>query len=215
MPRRKVIVSTGEIYHVYNRSINKQPIFNQKKLINQFFKTLEFYIKENPPVKFSRYKEVKNPDIYPSFGDELIQIYGYVLMPNHFHFLIKQLKDKGIQIFLQRLINSYSHYYNLINERKGPLFEGVFKSVQITSGEQFKHVLRYIDLNPTSSALVGDPGDYLYSSYLAHIGKVEIPWIDASFITKEFNSFDRYKKFVLNNKDYQKSLNEVKNIILE
>ena len=42
MPYRKVIFTDGEIYHVFNRSVNKETIFNNKKKLTGFFHYLIF-----------------------------------------------------------------------------------------------------------------------------------------------------------------------------
>lgn len=215
MPRRKRPFITGEMYHVFNRSIGGLNIFDDAPSAHYFFDGVGYYIKEKPPVRFSIYRQVKFRDIYPDLGSNLVEIYGYTLMPNHFHFLIKQLQDHGVQLFIQRLCNSFSHYYNLLYERKGPLFESVFRSVRIETDEQCIHVLRYIDLNATTSNLCVDPFDYPYSSARAHIGLETTDWIDPLFIHSRFGGFDGYKKFVLDNKDYQRKLGNIKKLILE
>ena len=42
----------------------------------------------------------------------IIDILAYCLMPNHFHFLIRQKIDKGISTFVSNISNSYSRYFN-------------------------------------------------------------------------------------------------------
>lgn len=212
MPIRKTIFTNAGIYHIYNRSLNNTAIFSESRLAQYFLDALEYYLKEKPPVKFSIYKTVKNRDIYPVIGSHLVDIYGFVVMPNHFHIVVKQLLDDGIQIFIQRLSNSFSHFYNIVNKRKGPLFESVFKAVQIESDEQLVHTLRYVDLNPTTSNLVKDPSEYSYSSYQTHIGENNLSWVNTSFIKERFKNLNQYKKFVLDNKDYQRSLHRLKKL---
>lgn len=75
-------------------------------------------------------------------------------MPNHFHLLLKQTKENGISKLVANFQNSYTRYFNLKNERVGPLFQGVFKALRVKTDEQLIHVSRYIHLNPYSSSVI-------------------------------------------------------------
>jgi len=70
----------------------------------------------------------------------LVDILAYCLMPNHFHFLLRQNLEKGISIFLGNFQNSYTKYFNLRNKRQGSLFLTPFKAVRIEDDDQFLHV---------------------------------------------------------------------------
>ena len=50
----------------------------------------------------------------------------------------------------------------------GTLFEGRFRSSLVQEYEYLLACLRYIELNPVRAGMVGDPGDYLWSSYRTH-----------------------------------------------
>ncbi len=69
-------------------------------------------------------------------------------MPNHFHLLVHEKIDNGTSIFMKKLCTAYSMYFNLKNERKGKLFEGVFLSRHADSDEYLKYLFAYIHLNP-------------------------------------------------------------------
>ena len=91
-------------------------------------------------------------------------------MPTHYHLILKQLKKHGISILINNIGNSYTHHFNKIHKRKGPLWVGPFKNVLISTDEQLLHLTRYIHLNPVSSNLVSDPSEWNYSSYKDFIG---------------------------------------------
>ncbi|OGK21040.1 hypothetical protein A3C23_02410 [Candidatus Roizmanbacteria bacterium RIFCSPHIGHO2_02_FULL_37_13b] len=214
MPRRRIILASGEYYHIFNKTLLPQNIFFNKRNNDYFIAASDYYRHLNVPVQFAKYNE--NKKAYSINGLKLVvSIYAYALMPNHFHFLLKQHEDNGIRTFIQRLSNSYAHFYNLKYSRKGALFQGPFKSVRIESEEQLLHVVRYIDLNATTSYLVEDPADFIYSSYRTHIGLFDMSWIEKRFILDHFGSFNKYKKFVLDNKDYQRSLKKIDLSIIE
>ncbi|MBI2641202.1 transposase [Candidatus Roizmanbacteria bacterium] len=142
-----------------------------------------------------------------------VEILAYCLMPTHFHFLIKQKKHNGISKFMADIVNSFTRYFNLRNERKGPLFLPRFKSVLVATDNQLMHVSRYIHLNPYSSGLIkniNSLNDYQWSSfgeYLLHEQKLCNTKLVLSLFRGKENS---YKKFIEDNADYQRSLEKLK-----
>jgi len=169
---RKVILANGEIYHVFNRSIERKPIFTSKREYLRALTTVDFYRFANPLLKLSKvlvlekekriefFRELKNQ------GQQLVEILSYCLMPNHFHFLLRQQLDNGISRFLSNFANSYTRYFNTKYQRTGALFQGIFKTVRIESDEQLVHVSRYIHFNPVLSFLVDDEN---LEEYLCHL----------------------------------------------
>jgi len=86
-------------------------------------------------------------------------------MPDHYHFLLKIIKDNSFSKFIGDVENSFTRYFNIKFDWKGPLWQNSFKAVEIRSNEQLLHVSRYIHLNPTTSRLVDSPEDWIFSSY--------------------------------------------------
>lgn len=214
MPCRKTILATGEFYHVLNRSLDRAPIFNNKRNLYNFLLCAKYYLSFSPPVKFSLYR--KNVNKYQiNLSDPIVKILAYCLMPNHFHFILFQNRDNGIRTYIQKLSNSYVHYINLKTERKGALFESTFKAIRIESEEQLIHLSRYIHLNPVTAYLVKRPQDYEYSSFSAYMGSRSLIPIESSFILSQFSDLNKYKNFVLARSDYQRKLDEIKHILLE
>ena len=135
-------------------------------------------------------------------------------MPTHFHFLLRQNDNNGIQNFISNAANSFTRYHNIKYEKLGPLFLPRFKSVKVTSEEQAMHVSRYIHLNLYSSGLcknIEELVNYKWSSFKEYVGDVKNGLCDKTFILGLFNfNKERYKRFVFNNADYQKSLEHIK-----
>ncbi|RMG00715.1 MAG: hypothetical protein D6726_10860 [Nitrospirae bacterium] len=211
---RKQPLVTGSIYHVFNKSISGYRIFRTKKDYNRMLEMIKFYKYESPPVRFSAYINRKNKDSfferYFTDREHLIEVIAYCLMPTHLHLVLKQLSDKGISVFMKNLLDSYTRYFNTKNNRKGPLWQGRFKSVLIEDDEQLLHLTRYIHLNPTSDDLVEKPEDWKYSSYNKYLCKSEEGICNYSeYIEMEAGE---YKRFVESRQDYQKSLNILKNL---
>lgn len=223
---RKVVFANDEIYHVYNRGIEKRPTFTNKREFDRGVQTLDFYRFADLPMKLSKFltlpqdqKENLIKNIRVDFK-KLVNIISYCLMPNHFHFLLKQKLKNGISTFIANFTNSYTRYFNTKHERIGPLFEGIFKAVHIGSEEQFIHVSRYIHLNPVSSFII-EPEQletYLWSSYPEYMG------LSPNNITAKETVLDiislkdakeKYKQFVLDQADYARKLEQIKHLILE
>lgn len=135
-------------------------------------------------------------------------------MPNHFHITVRQDKENGIKTFLQRVLNSFSHYYRKKYVGHGPLFESVFKAVRVETDEQLVHLSRYHHLNPVTSRLVEYPSDYQFSSYNAYM-KRDMLFVDTSFVLSHFKTPKQYEEFVVGRKDYQRELDEIKHLLFK
>lgn len=96
----------------------------------------------------------------------------------------------------------------------GPLWEGRFKSVIITSSDILLHVTRYIHLNPVTACLVDDPVLWQGSSYKEYIISGMNEGICSFRDTIEMKP-DTYKKFVEERADYQRELARIKDVIFE
>ena len=203
MPGRKFPIVTGEIYHVFNRGINRVPTFIKKREYDRAIDSLQFYRFVKPPVKLSvflRYEEKKKHDVLKLLNDRPIQvdILSYCLMPNHFHLLLKQKVDNGISKFLSNFQNSYTRYFNTKNERDGSLFLNQFKAVRIETQEQLIHVSRYIHLNPYTGYVVKNFQEllaYPWSSLSSYVEKSN-DFVDKNSIMQNFNNSSKYQEFV-------------------
>jgi len=179
-----------------------------------FLEAVEFYLQISPPTKYSQYRTSR--DKFPiSLDQTLVTIINFCLMPNHFHFTLRQEEENGIKKFIQRLSNSFAHYFSIKYNNRGPVFEGSFKAIHVETDEQLIHLSRYIHLNPTTALIVEDPKDYPYSSYLMYTGERKSDIVDPSLVLNQFSSTQKYIKFVLSQKDFQRSLDQIKHLILE
>jgi len=178
---------------------------------------LRFYRHKTVPIRFSYYEEISDRNLYyeTKIGqlECLVEIIAFCIMPTHFHLILKQLEDNGISIFLKLLLDSYTRYFNVKNDRKGPLWQGRFKSVLVDNNEYLLHLTRYIHLNPVSDGFVERPEDWNYSSYGEYIN-LELSRLCnfSEYINLKPNE---YKEFVEIRKDYQRYLAEIKHLILE
>ena len=145
MSSRKVNLVQGEHYHVYNRGVDKRKIFSDKSDLIRFFQSMREFNTENPIGSLYENQFVKK-----KLGDsssKLVQFVAYCLNPNHYHFILTPLVDKGIEKFMQRLGTGYTMYFNEKDKRSGSLFQGKFKSKHIHSNEYLLRVSAYVNLN--------------------------------------------------------------------
>lgn len=194
MPGRSTPLVNGEYYHVYNRGSEKQNIFTQAWDYKRFQKTFYYYQFLGPKPSFSKFakSDLKSFKLTPD--KKLVEIICYCLMPNHFHFLVKQLKNSGISTFLSQISNSYTKYFNTKYKRVGPLLQGAFKAVLIKSDEQLIHTSRYIHLNPIVSKLTSSLNSYPWSSYLEYINRQPF-YSSPQEILNFFPSPKKYQEF--------------------
>lgn len=224
MTYRKFPIVTEHIYHIFNRSIARQPIFPSNRDYQRALDVLSFYSYFNPPLRFSHLKrlpESQKTDLMDSLkkkGDMQIELYTFSFMPNHIHFLIKEIREKGISTFMSNLQNSYAKYFNTKNDRSGGLFQQMFKSVLIETDEQFMHVARYIHLNPVTAFIVksvDELSNYPWTSFSAYVGKYNMDFLNKEFLLSFFSSLDHLINFTKDQVDYQRKLDKIKHLLLE
>ncbi len=214
---RKEPLVTNHIYHLFNRGVNKGEIFFSDVDYHRFLYSAAHYIANSS--KFSHKSVLSDTGAERSkvgLSEPKVQILAYCLMPNHYHFLVNQLIENGITAYMSRLNNSYSHYVNVKYKRVGPLFQGRFKNVLINTDEQLIHTSRYIHLNPLVSGIISKLEDYKWSSYLSYISedkaRGKFGLCDPNPILSHFNSKDDYKKFVQDQEDYGRKLEQIKHL---
>ena len=177
----------GEIYHVYNRTNNREKLF---------------LTDENRSFFLRRYKEIVSP-----FADT----YCWNLLPNHFHLLIKIKSEQVIVAYLEskpkeglttterkfltrvanlakvgnpeitfselieqtfkRFFQSYALAFNKQHHRHGNLFYKPFKRIKIENDAQFTMALIYIHANAAKHGLVKDFTTYQWSSWHSILSK--------------------------------------------
>lgn len=214
MPGRVAPLVSGEYYHVYNRGSEKRATFTQVRDYARFLKTIFYYQFSGPSPSFSKFSKSQLIFSKPLTEEKLVEFICYCLMPNHFHFLLRQIVDGGISKFMSQISNSYTKYFNTKYKRIGPLLQGAFKAVLVETDEQLIHVSRYIHLNPVVAGLVKNPEDYSWSSYLEYI-KPANSFYSTKEILNLFPSREKYKEFVEAQIDYGKKLEMIKHQLID
>lgn len=188
----------GAFYHIYNRGVEKRTIFLEQSDYIRFLETVNYYRNTPLAMKLSDYKRGKNQTKKVENQVNLVNIFAYCLMPNHYHLLISQNVEGGITQFLKKLSDSYTRYFNTRNNRVGPLFQGSFKAKLITNDEYLLQLSKYIHRNsfPLSK---WERNAYPYSSYRYYLSGQKHPFCDIDLICAYFsktNPYLSYQNFV-------------------
>lgn len=130
-----------------------------------------------------------------------LKIFGYVLMPNHYH-LVLQTVDANLSRVMHQLNTAYTVYFNRKYSRVGHLFQGRYKALLIQKNPYLLEVSRYVHLNAVRARLINDPYQYRWCSYQYYVGRGKIPeWLDTNFIIEMLSKNTKkqkhiYKEFV-------------------
>lgn len=157
----------GNYYHIYNRGVNGCDIFIENTNYEYFMHRFQKYL------------------------SPVVEIYAWVLMPNHFHFALRVKTEQEIEneqaekrIFFPKgnmpkvgnpsqqfsnFLNSYSQSFNKMFERNGNLFEKRFKRKQISDITYMKKVICYVHDNPVHHKFCNHTVEYSWSSYLSYV----------------------------------------------
>ena len=150
----------NELYHIYNRGNNKQPIFFRPANYLFFLDKIRNYLLP--------------------YCDML----AYCLMPNHFHFLINadtrtvQTKFMSgnpknvLSESIKTLLSSYAQAINRQNKSVGSLFQQNTKAKCLLGIEKDYDLacFNYIHQNPVKARLVKKMEDWPYSSFSDYCG---------------------------------------------
>ena len=142
---RSQIFINNELYHIYNRGVDKRDIFSDQYDIDRFYQSMREF-NSTDPIGSIFENSFKNPLGGSTSKSRLVNLVAYCFNPNHYHLILEQLVDNGISIFMQRL-GGYTMYFNEKYKRSGALFQGKYKVKHITSNDYLLHLSAYINLN--------------------------------------------------------------------
>lgn len=222
MPQRSVVLANNEIYHIFNRSIAKENIFaqNQKVNLNKALEIVNYYHFPQK-IRLSKFKsfpaELKKQYLKALEGVvPLVEVFAFAFMPNHYHFLLKQVRDKGIATFVANFQNSFAKVFNLKNNRNGALFQNAFKARRVATDEQFIHVSRYIHLNPVTAFMIEFDKlvSFEWTSFPVYATNKQSLFVNSDFLLKMFKTKEKYIEFVADQVNYQRSLVDIKDLMM-
>ncbi len=213
--RKKELV-TGEYYHIYNRGVDKRNIFGDESDYWRFFYSLILlndvedglidkyrnHCRSNAKVQPSEFRRLNLRQEKP-----LVSFVAYCLNPNHYHFIIQQLEENGIEKFMHRLGTSYTMYFNKKYKRNGALFQGRFKATHIRDNGQLFYLTTYVNCNSEIHG-VAPAESYKWCSQAYYLGKYNGNVLcNSNPVIKEFRN-KHYAEQAKINKKYFKEKKE-------
>src|SRR5512146_253049 len=147
----------GALYHVTARGDRREPIFDDDQDRNELLLVLGQALKR--------------------FDATCL---AYCLMPNHYHFVF-ETRRANLSRLMRHVNGVYTQRYNRRHHKVGHLFQGRFKAILVDRDAYLLQVCRYVELNPVRAQMVAAPGDWPWSSYLAHVdASMPPPWLDTA-----------------------------------
>lgn len=201
---RKITITPGEYYHIFNRGNQKQPIFLDARdyvrfifLLLHFQSPLPVYNVGSSVNSFMKRQKFSSTRIDEIIAKRTVDICSFTLMPNHFHSIIYEREAGGISSYMQRVQTGYSRYFNIKYGKSGHLVQGPFRAVHIADNAQLLHVSAYIHRNQRELKKWKNREHlYQWSSYQDYV--VKNRWgklLNAQIILDQFESKE-YKNFV-------------------
>ncbi|MFH1200830.1 MAG: hypothetical protein V1484_00670 [bacterium] len=202
----------GDIYHVCNRGIRKEKIFDTESDYFRF--VLNLYRLNNKGESLRINPSRKSIDSYPE-QDKIVEILKWTLLPNHYHLLLYEKVDGGVLEFVKRFGNSFTKYINIKREKSGYLFQNHAQIIQIKNDGHFLYIPFYIDLNLLDLIYPKNENrkidikksldflkNYKWSSFRDYFGNQNSPF------SKIINKDLFYQTFDVNHETYQEELCE-------
>ncbi len=211
-------IATNEIYHIYNRGVEKRNIFLDDDDYYRFIHDLFEFNDTAPAIDLyyflnkKQIREVGLPKIERAPRKIIVELMAFCLMPNHFHLIVRQKKENGITEFMRKIGTGYTNYFNKKYRRVGSLFQGKYKFVRLASESHFIHIPYYIHLNPLDlnffewrkrelkdhKSAIKFLDNYRWSSHMDYAGIKNFPSVtQREFLLEFFGGPEKYKQSIL------------------
>lgn len=110
--------------------------FNDKKISSNWFRELMDEKKANT---------LERASIWP-LKKPIVEVIAFTLLDNHFHLLLREIKEGGVTAFMTSIGLGMSKCFNEKYGGKGSIFQGAYKSRTIQDDRQLRYVSAYIQV---------------------------------------------------------------------
>lgn len=143
MPRRARAFPDNSVLHVLNRGNERRRLFADDDEYAQFLWILDRTRRHVP-----------------------LDLYGYVLMPNHWHLVLRAADVPELSQFMHRL--SATHAVVLRRQTGslglGHVYQGRYRAAVVDTNLRYARTVRYVEANPVRARLVARAEDWPWSS---------------------------------------------------
>jgi REP element-mobilizing transposase RayT len=171
------LLEPGKVYHIYNRTVNDEPLFYSDENRLYFLKRYDFFL------------------------SDYVDTYAWCLMKNHFHLMIRvkdnfsrkidklinaepsnqtepfntassaerltnlNTQNKIVSNQFRKLFQGYTLAINKQQKRIGTLFQTPFKRSEVNDEKYFCNLIYYIHVNPQHHEIVKDFRNFKWTSF--------------------------------------------------
>ncbi|MBI2098548.1 MAG: transposase [Candidatus Wildermuthbacteria bacterium] len=238
---RKIHFAKNNIYHIYNRGVEKRDVFMNENDRWRFLQALFLFNNSEASHKLLwdlerlhkgvNFKVIK--DYIKTQGtvrQPLVRVLADCLMPNHYHLILEELEEGGITKFMHKLGTGYTGYFNKKYKRVGGLFQGTFKAKSVDDDLYLQYLLVYINvMNPGQlvepdlkeqgvkdlDAILDFAAEFPWSTHKEYLGTRESIIVDKGVLGTLFPSGESYREFVHAVLPQQNEFEKISHLFLE
>ena len=154
-------IAPNEYYHIYNRGAHKQSICKDKSDRQRLLFSILYLQSSEPLRNVSRITKrfsietgfpVPASTVESTLRERFVELVAFCMMPNHYHLIVREVKEGGIASYIQRIAGGYTRYFNQKYQSSGHVFQGRYKSVHVQDDRQLVYLSAYIHRNPRELA---------------------------------------------------------------
>ncbi|MBU2529960.1 MAG: transposase [Elusimicrobia bacterium] len=233
---RKSIFVKDQLYHIYNRGVEKRDIFlddqDHYRFIHNLYEMNNENVVRNSGYHFNLtgfYQDsLSLPDKESPRAKRIpmVDVLAFAIMPNHFHLLLMQKTDNGIARFMQKFGTGYSMYFNKKYKRVGTLFQSRFKANLVETESHYYHLPFYIHANPvnlqgkknnkkTVNSALNFLEKYRWSSFMDYVGIKNFPSVinktvfNSLFAKEKISHREQMKEWLKNREEHASDIKDV------
>lgn len=156
MPRRLRVAPANYVYHVLNRAVGRNTLFDEEGDYRAFLDVLQ-----------------------QAQERSTMRLLAYVVMPNHWHLLLWPREDGALSDYVRWLSVTHTRRWHAAHRSvgTGPLYQGRFKSFPIEEDDHLWTVWRYIERNPLRAGLTERAELWPWSSLAARRQRTPPEWL--------------------------------------
>jgi len=143
MPRRSRFSTAGYVFHVLNRAVARQTIFQAQGDYDAFVQLLNEAQQKVP-----------------------MRLLAFCIMPNHWHLVLWPEQDDALSEYMRWLTVTHAQRWHAAHGTTGTgsLYQGRFKSFPVQEDDHFLTICRYVERNPLRANLVSRAELWKWSS---------------------------------------------------